>query len=84
LELEGEEVPDTWSEFAPADDSRAMFVSRPLAFGSWNDPADAGCFFACSEHPEASIGKKETIKIMSKLFILTWGKRFQLQSNLQK
>jgi len=83
LELVGEAVPETWPESAPADDSGAVFVSRPLAFCSWDDPEDAGCFFACSEHPETTKRNEETIKEISKLFILTWGRIFFLQSNPQ-
>jgi len=71
LEFAGEVFPETWSESAPAVDSGTVGVSLPLTFCSWDDPADAGCLFAFSEQPETSRKKKESIKEMSKFFILT-------------
>ena len=84
LEFAGEVFPETWSGSVPADDSGTVGVSLPLTFCSWDDPADAGCFFAFSEQPpeqpETSRKKKESIKEMSKFFILTWGRIFYFQS----
>lgn len=84
LEFAGEVFPETWSESVPAVDSCTVGVSLPLTFCSWDDPADAGCFFAFSEQPpeqpETSRKKKESIKEMSKFFISTWGRIFFLQS----